>query len=184
MKSELVTTLKRQATRILADLRESKDPILITEHGVPSAYLVDVSVFELMQERMRILEGISRGERAIVEHRNALQRKPGGECRSGSPDLDRAGAGRSDCVAEPSPSTTVAAGRIVERVFARVAQLERFPKSGKRPAELLRTPYREVVVPPCRICYRVDEATVFILHVMRPGQLLRRFLLDERRTSE
>ena len=41
MRSELVTTLKRQATRILADLRESKDPILITEHGVPSAYLVD-----------------------------------------------------------------------------------------------------------------------------------------------
>ena len=69
MRSELVTTLKRQATRILADLRESKDPILITEHGVPSAYLVDVSVFELMQERMRILEGIARGERAIVEHR-------------------------------------------------------------------------------------------------------------------
>jgi len=69
MRSELVTTLKRQATRILADLRESKDPILITEHGVPSAYLVDVSVFELMQERMQILDGIARGERAIVEHR-------------------------------------------------------------------------------------------------------------------
>jgi prevent-host-death family protein len=69
MKSELVTTLKRQATRILADLHESKDPILITEHGIPSAYLVDVSAFEVMQERMRILEGIARGERAIVEHR-------------------------------------------------------------------------------------------------------------------
>ena len=69
MRSELVTTLKRQATRILADLHESKDPILITEHGIPSAYLVDVSVFELMQERMRILDGIARGERAIVENR-------------------------------------------------------------------------------------------------------------------
>jgi prevent-host-death family protein len=69
MKSELVTTLKRQATRILADLHESKDPILITEHGIPSAYLVDVSVFELMQERMRILEGIARGERDVVQHR-------------------------------------------------------------------------------------------------------------------
>jgi prevent-host-death family protein len=68
MKSELVTTLKRQATRILADLHESKDPILITEHGIPSAYLVDVSVFELMQERMRILEGIARGERDVVQH--------------------------------------------------------------------------------------------------------------------
>jgi prevent-host-death family protein len=69
MKSELVTTLKRQATRILADLHASKDPILITEHGIPSAYLVDVSVFELMQERMRMLEGIARGERDVVQRR-------------------------------------------------------------------------------------------------------------------
>ncbi|MEI6669792.1 MAG: type II toxin-antitoxin system prevent-host-death family antitoxin [Acidobacteriota bacterium] len=69
MKSELVTTLKRQATRILADLHVSKDPILITEHGIPSAYLVDVSVFELMQQRMQMLEGIARGERDVVRQR-------------------------------------------------------------------------------------------------------------------
>ena len=69
MKTELVTTLKRQATRILADLRESKAPVLITEHGVPSAYLVDVAAFEMMQDRMQILEGIARGERAILENR-------------------------------------------------------------------------------------------------------------------
>lgn len=69
MKTELVTTLKRQATRILAELRESKDPVLITEHGKPSAYLVDVDVFEHMKDRMRMLEGIARGERAILEKR-------------------------------------------------------------------------------------------------------------------
>jgi prevent-host-death family protein len=59
--------LKRQATRILANLHESKVPVLITEHGVPSAYLVDVTAFEMMQDRMRILEGIARGERAILK---------------------------------------------------------------------------------------------------------------------
>ena len=41
MKTELVTTLKRQATKILAELHESKEPVLITEHGQPSAYLID-----------------------------------------------------------------------------------------------------------------------------------------------
>ena len=69
MRTELVTTLKRQATRILADLHESKDPVLITEHGVPSAYLVDVAAFDMMQDRMVILEGIARGERAILDGR-------------------------------------------------------------------------------------------------------------------
>jgi len=69
MKIELVTTLKRQATKILAELHESKEPVLITEHGQPSAYLVDVDDYELMQSRMRILEGIARGETAVFENR-------------------------------------------------------------------------------------------------------------------
>lgn len=68
MKVELVTTLKRQATKILADLHETKEPVLITEHGQPSAYLVDVEDYEFMQQRMAILEGIARGEKAILEN--------------------------------------------------------------------------------------------------------------------
>ncbi len=69
MKVELVTTLKRQATKILADLHLSKEPVLITEHGQPAAYLVDVEDYELMQTRIDILEGIARGETAILEKR-------------------------------------------------------------------------------------------------------------------
>lgn len=69
MKTELVTTLKRQATKILADLHTSKEPVLITEHGQPSAYLLDVEDYEQMQNRMRILEGIARGETAVFEGR-------------------------------------------------------------------------------------------------------------------
>ncbi|WP_057833221.1 type II toxin-antitoxin system Phd/YefM family antitoxin [Colwellia sp. TT2012] len=65
MRVELVTTLKRQATKILAELHSSKEPVLITEHGQPSAYLVDVDDFEFMQQRMQILEGVARGEQAI-----------------------------------------------------------------------------------------------------------------------
>ncbi len=65
MRVELVTTLKRQATKILAELHSSKEPVLITEHGQPSAYLVDVEDYEFMQQRMAILEGVARGEQAI-----------------------------------------------------------------------------------------------------------------------
>ncbi len=73
MRTELVTTLKRQATKILADLHTSKDPVLITEHGQPSAYLVDVDDYEMMQNRMKILEGIARGEADILEDRTYTQ---------------------------------------------------------------------------------------------------------------
>ena len=75
MKTELVTTLKRQATKILAELHDSKEPVLITEHGQPSAYLVDVQDYEMMQNRMEILDGIAKGETAILENRTYTQAK-------------------------------------------------------------------------------------------------------------
>ena len=69
MRTELVTTLKRQATQLLSDLERNKEPILITQHGLPSAYLIDVESYELQQQRMSILEGIARGEMAVAEGR-------------------------------------------------------------------------------------------------------------------
>jgi prevent-host-death family protein len=69
MRTELVTTLKRRATELLDDVSRSREPILITQHGLPSAYLVDVESYELLQQRMKLLEGIARGEKAIEEGR-------------------------------------------------------------------------------------------------------------------
>ncbi len=69
MRTELVTTLKRQATELLSDIGRDKKPILVTQHGVPSAYLVDVETYELLQQRMSVLEGIARGEMAAAEGR-------------------------------------------------------------------------------------------------------------------
>ncbi|KRA52052.1 type II toxin-antitoxin system Phd/YefM family antitoxin [Pseudoxanthomonas sp. Root630] len=69
MRTELVTTLKRQATDLLADIERDKQPILITQHGLPSAYLVDVETYETLLARMAMLEGIARGEQAIAEGR-------------------------------------------------------------------------------------------------------------------
>ncbi len=71
MRTELVTTLKRQATELLSDIERDKEPILITQHGLPSAYLLDVETYQLMQQRMAILEGIARGEQAIADGRTA-----------------------------------------------------------------------------------------------------------------
>ena len=74
----------------------------------------------------------------------------------------------------------LAASRYVQIVFDRVERLEAHPKSGKRPPELPRLPYREVVVPPCRVFYRIEGETVYILYVMRSERLLRTYLLDQR----
>jgi prevent-host-death family protein len=69
MRTELVTTLKRKATELLSELETDRDPILITQHGLPAAYLVDVETYQAMQKRMALLEAIARGERAVEEGR-------------------------------------------------------------------------------------------------------------------
>jgi len=69
VKTEIVTSLKRNATDIIAEVCDSRDPVLITQRGKPAAYLVDVETFEALHQKLAILEGIGRGERAIDEGR-------------------------------------------------------------------------------------------------------------------
>ena len=71
-----------------------------------------------------------------------------------------------------------AATRYVRKVFDAGDRLKQFPNSGRRPEELPDSRYREVVVPPCRVFYRAEAESVYILHVMRSERLLRTHLLE------
>lgn len=73
-----------------------------------------------------------------------------------------------------------AAQKLVQKIFSSVERLEQHPNSGRRPPELERSLYREVIVSPCRIFYKVISEKVYILYVMRAERMLRQYLLDER----
>lgn len=75
---------------------------------------------------------------------------------------------------------SAAASHLVREVFAKTGRLENFPQSGRIPPELPDSVYREVLVPPCRIFYRVDEDRVLILYVMREERQLRAYMLGSR----
>lgn len=66
-----------------------------------------------------------------------------------------------------------AAAQLVQRVVAHVGQLVEYRESGSRPKELKRSRYRQVVEPACRVFYRYDHATLYMVHVMRTERLLR-----------
>ncbi len=72
-----------------------------------------------------------------------------------------------------------AASRVVARILRHVRQLTRHPKSGSAPPELEGSQYRQIVEPPCRIFYRIERGTVFIVHVMRSERILRLSRLEE-----
>jgi toxin ParE1/3/4 len=74
-----------------------------------------------------------------------------------------------------------AARDLVRRVFRHVEQLADHPRSGSRPPELKGWRYRQIVEPPCRIFYRIDNDRVYVLFVMRGERLLKPRTLTSRR---
>jgi plasmid stabilization system protein ParE len=74
-------------------------------------------------------------------------------------DLDRI----ADYIALDNPT---AARDLVARVFAHIEQLAEHPESGSKPTELRGFNYRQIVEPPCRIFYRRDGGSVYIVHAM------------------
>ena len=83
----------------------------------------------------------------------------------------------ADLIALENPA---AAAGVVRRIFEHVEQLAQHPDRGSRAQELKRSRYRQIVEPPCRVFYRYDGKTVFILHVMRSEHLLRKSRLVPR----
>jgi toxin ParE1/3/4 len=77
-----------------------------------------------------------------------------------------------------------AAKKFVQRVFKRVGLLSDSPNSGRKPPELGKSRYREVIVGPCRVFYRSTDNEVLVLYVMRSERLLRKFILEERAATE
>jgi prevent-host-death family protein len=75
MRVELVTTLKRKATELISEVSAAQEPLLITQHGLPAAYLVDVTTYEQMESKIALLEGIAKGEKAIFEGRVVTHEK-------------------------------------------------------------------------------------------------------------
>lgn len=86
----------------------------------------------------------------------------------------------ADYIALENPD---AASRLVQRVFRHVDQLGAHPRSGSKLPELKGWRYRQIIEPPCRVIYRQDKRTVYVLHVVRSGRLLRHAVLAVRSKS-
>jgi toxin ParE1/3/4 len=74
----------------------------------------------------------------------------------------------------------IAASHLVRTVFTKTERLEEYPESGRKPSELKKSRYKEIIVIPCRIFYRIEKDKVYILYVMRSEKKLRKYLLSER----
>lgn len=77
-----------------------------------------------------------------------------------------------------------AAEKLVARVFDRVELLSDSPRSGRRIPEIGKNRYREVIVGPCRVFYRITDSEIVVLHIMRSERKLREYLLEAGVTND
>jgi PHD/YefM family antitoxin component YafN of YafNO toxin-antitoxin module len=64
-----IKRLRSAAESLLNELKKEKTALVTDKDGRPAAYLIDSVTFEGLQARLRLLEGIARGEKAIQEGR-------------------------------------------------------------------------------------------------------------------
>ena len=72
---------------------------------------------------------------------------------------------------------------LVQKVFSSTDQFEQFPELGRKPPELKKSRYLEIIVNPCLFFYRIEGDKVSILNVMRSERKLRKYLLNARTNS-
>ena len=66
MKTALLDDFKADANSIIGSLAE--DPtVVITDQDQATAYLIEAAEHEAQRDRLRILEGIARGEQALAD---------------------------------------------------------------------------------------------------------------------
>ena len=86
----------------------------------------------------------------------------------------------AEYIALDKPSAAI---NLVKKVFSSTERLEQFPESGRQPPEFKKSRYLEIVVNPCRIFYRIEGDTVYIVYVMRSERKLRKYMLNTRKVS-
>lgn len=79
-----VTEFRANAAQFIEQVRETGEPIILTQHGKGAAVLLDLEAFEAMVEELELLRDIrtARAQIAageVVPHATAMQtlRKPG-----------------------------------------------------------------------------------------------------------
>lgn len=82
----------------------------------------------------------------------------------------------ADYIALDKPS---AAYNFVTKILKKVDNLEQFPDLGRKPPEFIKTKFRELVISPCRVFYFFEGDKIYIVHVMRSEQQLRRYMLED-----
>jgi prevent-host-death family protein len=73
MRTQPVSFVKAHLAEVIDNVRESHDPLVITQNGASTAVLVDHESYERMRQGMLLLKFIAMGEQDIAKGRTVPQ---------------------------------------------------------------------------------------------------------------
>jgi prevent-host-death family protein len=62
-----VSDLRQDAARVLRDVKDSAEPLFITQRGRPTAVLMSLDAFQRAESERELLRMLARGEKEIAE---------------------------------------------------------------------------------------------------------------------
>lgn len=66
-----LTEVRRHTSEVFEEVRNTKQPVVVTEHGRSAGVIMDPEMYDTLNERLRLLEAIALGEADIAEGRTA-----------------------------------------------------------------------------------------------------------------
>ena len=61
-----LTEVRRHASEVFEEVRLTRQPLIVTEHGRSAGVIMDAESYDLLQERLVVLEEIALGEMDIA----------------------------------------------------------------------------------------------------------------------
>jgi toxin ParE1/3/4 len=77
-----------------------------------------------------------------------------------------------------------AAYKLIDKITTKVDSLEEHPEMGRKPPEFKTTKFKELLIPPCRVFYYFEDNNIYVVHIMRSEQQLRRYMLEDNSVHE
>ena len=65
-KTKPLTEVRRHTSEVFEEVRATKMPVVVTEHGKSAGVIMDPEMFDLLAERLHVLEEIALGEMDIA----------------------------------------------------------------------------------------------------------------------
>ena len=73
--TQSVSYVKAHLAEVLDQVRESHDPVTVTQNGAPSAVIVDHESYQRTREALALLKLVAMGEKDVSEGRTTPQKQ-------------------------------------------------------------------------------------------------------------